>query len=112
MYLMYLENYMDGDDMNQYQMLYSTPYLYSSEMLRQMYKGNKKEDNMYAIREHMLRHDVYLDRQYRGYYYLSQQIEEDLYGDEQAVSWNELLDEYQLFKDGKGNLSIKPKGWG
>lgn len=96
MYLMYLENYMDGDDMNQYQMLYSTPYLYSLEMLRQMYKGNKKEDNMYAIREHMLRHDVYLDRQYRGYY-LSQQIEEDLYGDEQ---------------DGKGNLSIKPKGWG
>lgn len=60
----------------------------------------------------MLRHDVCLDRQYRGYYYLSQQIEEDLYGDEQAVSGNDLLDEYQLFKDGKGSLYIKPKGWG
>lgn len=94
-------------------MLYSTPYLYSSRTLKEMYKSTKKEDDICAIQEHMLRHEVYLDRQYRGYYYLSQKIEEDLYGDEQAVSWrNQLLDEYQLFKDGKGNLSIKPKGWG
>ncbi|PEB78998.1 hypothetical protein COM95_23850 [Bacillus cereus] len=98
--------------MNQYQMLYSTPYLYSSRTLNQMYKATKNEGNVCAIQEHMLRHEVYLDRQYRGYYHLSQKIEEDLYGDEQAVSWNELLDEYQLFKNGKGNLSIKPKGWG
>ncbi|MGH0792159.1 hypothetical protein ACQVTU_32000 [Bacillus cereus] len=99
--------------MSHYQMLYSTPYLYSSRTLKEMYKSTKKEDDICAIQEHMLRHEVYLDRQYRGYYYLSQKIEEDLYGDEQAVSWrNQLLDEYQLFKDGKGNLSIKPKGWG
>ncbi|MBJ7950173.1 hypothetical protein [Bacillus cereus group sp. N24] len=98
--------------MNHYQMLYSTPYLYSSQMLKQMYNETNKEENVCAIRDHMLRYDVYLDRQYKFYYYLSQKIEEDLYGDEQAVSWNELLDEYQLFKDGKGNLSIKPKGWG
>ncbi|PEE33600.1 hypothetical protein CN271_06980 [Bacillus cereus] len=91
-------------------MLYSTPYLYSSEMLRQMYKGTNKEDNMYAIREHMLRHEVYLDQQYRGYYYLSQKIEDELFGDEHALSWNELLDDYQLYRDRKGNLSIKPKG--
>jgi hypothetical protein len=77
-----------------------------------MYKATKNEENVCAIQEHMRRHEVYLDRQYRGYYYLSQKIEEDLYGDELAVSWNQLLDEYQLFKDGKGNLSIKPKGWG
>ncbi|PFC70208.1 hypothetical protein CN290_27435 [Bacillus cereus] len=98
--------------MNQYQMLYSTPYLYSSRTLKQMYKATKNEENVCAIQEHMRRHEVYLDRQYRGYYYLSQKIEEDLYGDELAVSLNQLLDEYQLFKDGKGNLSIKPKGWG
>ncbi|MED1305456.1 hypothetical protein P4U65_34265 [Bacillus pacificus] len=91
-------------------MLYSTPYLYSSEMLRQMYKGTKKEDNIYAIQEHMLRHEVYLDQQYRGYYYLSQKIEDELFGDEHALSWNELLDDYQLYRDRKGNLSIKPKG--
>lgn len=96
--------------MSQYQMLYNTPYLYSSQTLRQMYKNTKKEDDICAIQEHMQRHEVYLDRQYRGYYYLSQKIEDDLYGDEQAVSWNELLDEYQLYKDCKGNLSIKPKG--
>ncbi|PHE33131.1 hypothetical protein COF51_25655 [Bacillus pseudomycoides] len=109
--------------MSQYQMLYSTPYLYSSKMLRQMYKETKKEGNLCAIRDHMLRHEVYLDRQYRAYYevyldrqyrayyYLSQDIEEDLYGDEHALSWNELLDDYQLYRDRKGNLSIKPKGW-
>ncbi|PGB32815.1 hypothetical protein COM07_28695 [Bacillus toyonensis] len=98
--------------MNQYQMLYSTPYLYSSRTLNQMYKATKNEENVCAIQEHMRRHEVYLDRQYQGYYYLSQKIEEDLYGDELVVSWNQLLDEYQLFKDGKRNLSIKPKGWG
>lgn len=108
---MHLEFYVDGGDMSQYQMLYSTPYLYSSKMLRQMYKETKKEGNLCAIRDHMLRHEVYLDRQYRAYYYLSPDIEEDLYGDEHALSWNELLDDYQLYRDRKGNLSIKPKGW-
>ncbi|AHA75320.1 MULTISPECIES: hypothetical protein [Bacillus] len=97
--------------MSQYQMLYSTPYLYSSRTLQQMYKSTKKEEYITAIQEHMLRHDVYLDRQYRGYYYLSQKIEEDLYDDEHPVSWNDLLEDYQLFKDSQGNLSIQPKGW-
>ncbi|MED4441687.1 hypothetical protein [Bacillus cereus] len=97
--------------MNHYKTLYSTPYLYSSNALKQMYKETKKEENLCAIRDHMLRHNVYLDRQYKFYYYLSQKIEEDLYGDEYPVSWNELLDEYQLFRDREGNLSIKPKGW-
>ncbi|PES71967.1 hypothetical protein CN507_07385 [Bacillus cereus] len=91
-------------------MLYSTPYLYSSRTLNQMYKANKNEENICAIQEYMLRHEVYLDQQYRGYYYLSQKIEEELYGEEHALSWNELLDGYQLYRDRKGNLSIKPKG--
>ncbi|MES9670582.1 MULTISPECIES: hypothetical protein [Bacillus] len=98
--------------MSQYQMLYSTPYLYSSQTLRQMYKRTKKEEDICAIQEHMLRHEVYLDRQYRGYYYLSQKIEEYLNDDEHPITWNELLDDYQLYKDNQGNLSIKPKGWG
>lgn len=55
-------------------MLYSTPYLYSSRTLQQMYKSTRKEEDITAIQEHMLRHDVYLDRQYRGYYYLSQKL--------------------------------------
>ncbi|PEE39490.1 hypothetical protein [Bacillus cereus] len=97
--------------MSQYQMLYSTPYLYSSRTLQQMYKSTRKEEDVTAIQEHMLRHDVYLDRQYRGYYYLSQKIEEDLHDDEHPVPWNELLEDYQLFKDSQGNLSIQPKGW-
>lgn len=59
----------------------------------------------------MLRHEVYLDRQYRGYYYLSEKIEDNLYGNEHLVSWNELLEDYQLFKDSQGNLSIQRKGW-
>ncbi|EJS10971.1 hypothetical protein JDS77_27985 [Bacillus cereus group sp. N28] len=96
--------------MDHYQMLYTTPYLYSSSTLKEMYKSTKKEINICAIQEHMLRHEVYLDQQYRGYYYLSQKIEDDLYGDEQALSWNELLDDYQLYRDRKGNLSIKLKG--
>ncbi|MED3468310.1 hypothetical protein ACT7C1_11525 [Bacillus paranthracis] len=97
--------------MSQYRMLYSTPYLYSSRTLQQMYKSTRKEEDITAIQEHMLRHDVYLDRQYRGYYYLSQKIEGDLYDDEHPVSWNELLEDYQLYKDSQGNLSIQPKGW-
>lgn len=96
--------------MNQYQMLYSTPYLYSFRTLNQMYKANKNEENICAIQKYMLRHEVYLDQQYRGYYYLSQKIEDELYGGKHALSWNELLDDYQLYKDHKGNLSIKPKG--
>ncbi|GLV66745.1 hypothetical protein Bmyc01_54140 [Bacillus mycoides] len=96
--------------MDHYQMLYTTPYLYSSNTLKEMYKSTKKEINICAIQEHMLRHEVYLDQQYRGYYYLSQKIEDDLYGDEQALSWNELLDDCQLYRDRNGNLSIKPKG--
>ncbi|PHC37134.1 hypothetical protein COF09_27305 [Bacillus toyonensis] len=97
--------------MGQYQMLYSTPYLYSSRTLQEMYRGARKEEDITAIQGHMLRHDVYLDRQYRGYYSLSEKIENDLYGNEHPVSWNELLEDYQLFKDSQGNLSIQPKGW-
>lgn len=96
--------------MNQYQMLYSTPYLYSSRTLNQMYKSTKSEENICAIQEHMQRHTVYLDAQYRGYYYLSRKIEEYLNDDEYPLSWNELLDDYQLYKDNQGNLSIKLKG--
>lgn len=52
--------------MNQYQMLYSTPYLYSSRtVLNQIYKANKNEENVCAIQEHMLRQEVYLNQQYR-----------------------------------------------
>jgi hypothetical protein len=109
-YLKTLEFYMDGEDMSQYQMLYSTPYLYSSRTLQQMYKSTK-EEYITAIQEHMLRHDVYLDRQYRGYYYLSQKLKKIYDDDEHPVSWNDLLEDYQLFKDSQGNLSIQPKGW-
>ena len=35
---------------------------------------HQKEINICAIQEHMLRHEVYLDQQYRGYYYLSQKL--------------------------------------
>ena len=49
--------------------------------------------------------------QYRGYYYLSQKIEEYLNDDEHALTWNELLDDYQFTEIIKGKLSIKPKGW-
>ncbi|MHA4169905.1 hypothetical protein [Bacillus cereus] len=77
--------------MIQYQILYSTTYLYSSRTLNQMYKANKNEESICAIKEHMLRHEVYLDQQYRGYYYLSQKIEEELCDEEHALLWNELL---------------------
>jgi hypothetical protein len=90
-------------------MLYSTPYLYSSRTLQDMYGSARKATDITAIQEHMLRHEVYLDRQYRGYYYLSEKIEGDLYGTEHPVSWNELLEDYQLFKDAQGNLSIQPR---
>ncbi|MBO1628237.1 hypothetical protein [Bacillus arachidis] len=96
--------------MSYYQMLYNTPYLYSSKSLRQMYRDTKREEDISAIREHMVRHEVYLDRQYKGYYYLSQKIEEGLYGDEYPVSWNDLLDNYQLYSDSNGKISIKRKG--
>lgn len=98
--------------MSQYQMLYSTPYLYSSKTLLQMFNKTNDEENICAIQEHMLRHEVYLDWEYRGYYYLSKKIEEHLNENEEyPLSWNELLDDYQLYKDYQGKLSIKPKGW-
>lgn len=48
-------------------MLYSTPYLYSSKTLRQMFNKTNEEEDICAIRDHMLRYDVYFDRQYRAY---------------------------------------------
>ncbi|KFN11978.1 MULTISPECIES: hypothetical protein [Bacillus] len=93
----------------QYDCLNDTPYLYSSKELRKMYKNSngKKETN--AIVEHMERHEVYNNREYKGYYRLSNDIMDALYEEEDEIlDWQEVIDQYQPVMTSNG-LRLKRK---
>lgn len=49
------------------------------------------------------------NKEYRGYYSLSNEIMEDLYGDEEELlEWEEVIDQYQPILKAKG-LQLKRK---
>lgn len=96
----------------QYSHLNETPYLYPSKELRSMYKASngKKETN--AIVDHMERHEVFDNREYKGYYRLSNDIMDDLYKDEDEVlDWGDVINEYQPVMTPKGLQLIRKEGF-
>lgn len=69
----------------QYDYLNDTPYLYPSKELRSMYKESRGKGEVNSILKHMERHEVSNNKEYRGYYSLSNDIMEDLYGEEEEI---------------------------
>ncbi|EEM27372.1 hypothetical protein bthur0002_37210 [Bacillus thuringiensis Bt407] len=57
----------------------------------------------------MERHEVFNNKEYRGYYSLSNDIIEDLYGEEEEIlEWDEMVNQYQPILTSKG-LQLKRK---
>lgn len=93
----------------QYDYLNDTPYLYSSKELKNMYKGSRSKGEAKSILSHMERHEVFNNKEYRGYYSLSNDIMDDLYGEEEEIlEWEEVVDQYQPVLTPKG-LQLKRK---
>ncbi|AFQ15539.1 hypothetical protein P9Y62_06940 [Bacillus thuringiensis] len=93
----------------QYDYLNDTPYLYSSKELRNMYKESRGKGEANSIVKHMERHEVFNNKEYRGYYSLSNDIMEDLYGEEEEIlEWDEMFNQYQPILTSKG-LQLKRK---
>ena len=58
----------------------------------------------------MERHEVSNNKEYRGYYSLSNDIMEDLYGEEEEIlEWDEMVNQYQPILTSKG-LQLKERG--
>lgn len=87
----------------QYNHLNTTPYLHPSKELSQMYNESKSIKETESIRNHMINHKVYDRKEYKGYFSLSQVIEEDLYGEEEDIlNWDILMDCYDVVLKRKG----------
>ncbi|MEH7457705.1 hypothetical protein V7183_10830 [Bacillus sp. JJ1127] len=93
----------------QYGYLNETPYLYSSKELRSMYKEARGKGEAKSILEHMERHEVFNNKEYKGYYRLSNDIMDDLYEEEEEIlEWEEVINQYQPVMTSKG-LQLKRK---
>ncbi|MEH7460246.1 hypothetical protein V7183_24505 [Bacillus sp. JJ1127] len=81
----------------QYTHLNETPFLYSSKHLKQMYNQSRSRGEAESILNHMGNHKVLNQKEYKGYFNLSQIIEEDLYGEEEDIlDWEILMDCYDV----------------
>jgi hypothetical protein len=93
----------------QYDYLNDTPYLYPSKELKSMYKESRGKGEASSIIKHMERHEVFNNKEYRGYYSLSNDIMDDLCGDEEeTLEWDEVVNQYQPVLKAKG-LQLKRK---
>ncbi|KMQ12908.1 hypothetical protein ACU80C_12190 [Bacillus mycoides] len=93
----------------QYDYLNDTPYLYSSKELKSMFKESKGKGETKSILNHMERHEVFNNKEYRGNYSLSNEIMDDLHGDEEEIlEWEEVVNQYQPVLTSKG-LQLKRK---
>ncbi|OOR12559.1 hypothetical protein BW897_12720 [Bacillus cereus] len=87
----------------QYNHLNTTSYLHPSKELRQMYNESRSIKETESIRKHMINHEVYDRKEYKGYFSLSQVLEEDLYGaEEDILNWEILMDCYDVVRTRKG----------
>ena len=59
---------------------------------------------------HMERHEVFNNREYKGYYRLSNDIMDDLYEDE-VFDWGDVINEYQPVMTSKGYNLFEKKGF-
>ncbi|MGG4304193.1 hypothetical protein ABEW59_15625 [Bacillus wiedmannii] len=93
----------------QYNHLNSTPYLHPSKELSKMYDESRSIKETESIRNHMINHKVYDRKEYKGYFNLSQVLEEDLYGEEEDIlNWEILMDCYDVVLTRKG-ISFREK---
>ncbi|MBG9829820.1 hypothetical protein [Bacillus wiedmannii] len=87
----------------QYNHLNTTPYLHPSKELRHMYNESRSSKETESIRNHMINHKVYDRKEYKGYFSLSQVLEEDLFVEEEDVlNWEILMDCYDVILTRKG----------
>ncbi len=87
----------EGYMRSHYSYLNVTLYLYSSKELRHMYNESKSRKETESILTHMRNHEVFDNKEYKGYFSLSQVIEEDLYGEEEDIlNWQDLMERYQI----------------
>ncbi|AFQ28122.1 hypothetical protein P4493_13725 [Bacillus thuringiensis] len=94
----------------QYSHLNETPYLYPSKELRNMHRSSKGKKEMNAIVNHMERHEVFNNREYKGYYHLSSEIIDDLYEDgDEVLEWGDVINDYQPIMNSKKVLQLKRK---
>jgi hypothetical protein len=63
--------------MNEFEYLTHTPYLHSSDYLRELYRGADTKEKKQKLFDYMERFEVN-DEQYKGYYSLYQQIGKEL----------------------------------
>jgi hypothetical protein len=63
--------------MNEFEYLESTPYLHSSDYLKELYRGADTKEKKQKLFDYMERFEVN-DKQYKGYYSLYQQIGKEL----------------------------------
>ncbi|AWC29470.1 hypothetical protein [Bacillus cytotoxicus] len=81
----------------QYNHLNTTPYLHPSKELRQMYNESRSRAETESILNHMKKHNVFNDKDYKGYFSLSQVVEEDLFGEEEDIlDWQDLMERYEI----------------
>lgn len=74
-----------------------TPYLYSSNELRRMYNHARSRAETESILNHMKNHEVFDNKEYKGYFSLSQMVAEDLYGEEEDIlDWQDLMERYEI----------------
>ncbi|MGE6615814.1 hypothetical protein [Bacillus mycoides] len=87
----------------QYNHLNTTSYLHPSKELRSMYNESRSRVETESILNHMKNHEVYDRKEYKGYFNLSQVVEEDLYGEEEDIlNWEILTDCYDVVLTRKG----------
>lgn len=87
----------------QYNHLNTTPYLHPSKELRDMYNESRSRTETQSILNHMRNHKVFNNKEYKGYFSLSQVVEEDLYGEEEDIlNWEILMDCYDVVLTRKG----------
>lgn len=87
----------------QYNHLNTTPYLHPSKELKGMYNEARSRAETESILNHMKNHKVYDRKEYKGYFSLSQVLEEDLYGEEEEIfNWEILMDCFDVVRTRKG----------
>ncbi|WP_272191585.1 hypothetical protein [Bacillus sp. BP-3] len=57
----------------------------------------------------MIRHEVYNNGMYQGYYWLSRQLAADLGEDQYLLKWREMFTDYDLYVNPVGDMKIKRK---
>ncbi|GGE62090.1 hypothetical protein [Priestia taiwanensis] len=89
--------------------LETTPLLYGSGYLNDVYEEAITKKQKMAVYQHLNKHDVYGDKQYKGYYALSQQIQRDFFNVKQKVNWEDFFQTHEVLLDTFGEYSIQER---